>query len=289
VRTSSILRFACARRAAWLAPGRRGPLKSFHPGFAGARPLDFIQLPPLGEAGTLTLVEELENAAAGVGRARGSRSPSVATALQRLLEATERLQETIVARERSGSTADPKARAADRVLDDAWGAFQSWLLGWTRLPDAAHPRIEEVRRLYAGTFPKGLQFLTLDFKDEWTESKNRLDQFAVRGLDRLIHELGGEPFLATIDRAHRAYGDALHITGSAPEPDVFVRRALDEAHMALREYVAQVAATVRRDEPASVDEAARLLAPLSARSFDDDVTIASGPPVSVPSGGGQRT
>jgi hypothetical protein len=247
-------------------------------------PQDFIQLPPLGEAGTLTLVEELE----AVAQRTGKLSPPAIASLARLLEATLELKQRIRAREKSGSSADPKARAADRALDDAWGAFQSWLLGWTQLPDRAHARIADVKRLYAHVFPKGLQFLTLDFKDEWTESQNRLDQITTHGLDLLIDELGGSPFLAQIAKAHRAYGDALHITGegSTPEPDSLVRRALEETHMALREYVAQVAAMVRRSDPMLVEAAAQLLAPLSARAFDDEVTFVSAPPVSFPVGGG---
>src|SRR5687767_13152247 len=110
------------------------------------RPQDFIQLPMLGEAGTLTLVEELEAAAK-----RASKVPSgIFAALGRVLETTDELKKHIALRERTGSSADPKARAADRALDDAWGAFQSWLLGWTRLPDRAHPRVVDSRALYAG-------------------------------------------------------------------------------------------------------------------------------------------
>jgi hypothetical protein len=246
-------------------------------------PQDFIQLPPLGEAGTLTLIDEIEAAAARVGKA-GS---NVYGALARLLESGQGLKQAILARERSGSAADPRARAADRVLDDAWGAFQSWLLGWTRLPDNAHPRISDAKKVYLALFPKGLQFCTLDFKDEWTESQNRLDQMTAHGLDRLIDELGGQPFLAQLGRAHAAYGEALHITssGSTPEPDSLVRRALAETQMALREYVAQVAATVRRSDAASVDLAARLLAPISARAFDEEVTLASAPAFNFPSHG----
>ncbi|MBX3221054.1 MAG: hypothetical protein KF795_11090 [Labilithrix sp.] len=253
-------------------------------------PQDFIQLPPLDETGTLTLVEELE-------AAHLAAQPSSATAqaaLARLLDATEALKRWIVARERSGSAADPKARAADRALDDAWGAFQSWLLGWTHLPDRAHARVPDARRLYTSLFPKGLQFLTLDFKDEWTESQNRLDQITTRGLDRLIDELGGGPFLHTLARAHRAYGDALHITGggTTPEPDSMVRRALEATHMALRDYVAQVAAMVRRDDPALVNVAGHLLAPLSALAGAsaypaDDETLASATPIGFPVGGGR--
>ncbi len=253
-------------------------------------PQDFIQLPPLGEAGTLLLVEELEAAA----RKAGKLGSDAVGALARLLETSEGLKRAILARERSGSSADPRARAADRALDDVWGAFQSWLLGWTRLPDHAHPRVGDARRLYAGLFPKGLQFLTLDFKDEWTESQNRLDQILAHGLDQLIAELGGTPFLLEVSAAHRAYGDALHITGSGstPEPDSLVRRSLAETHLALREYIAQVAATVRRSETASVEVAARLLAPVSARAFDDEATLASAaPPIAFPSsrGAGSKT
>jgi hypothetical protein len=231
-------------------------------------PQDFIQLPPLGEAGTLTLIEELHNAANSVGKL----APGAIASLSRVLDAHAELKKAITNRQKAGSAADPKARAADRALDDAWAAFQSWLLGWTLLPDGAHPKLADARRLYRRLFPRGLLFTTLDFMDEWTESQNRLDQMTAKRFDILVDELGGAAFFATLQKAHRAYGDALHITGqgSDPDPDVLVRRGLDETHMALREYVAQVAATVRRSDPRSVDLAARLLAPLSARAQYDN-------------------
>jgi len=248
------------------------------------RAQDFIQLPPLGEAGTLTLIDELEAAA----RATPKLPSTVLGALGRLLHATTELKKHIALRERSGSAADPKARAADRALDDAWGAFQSWLLGWTRLPDKAHPLIGDARSLYAALFPKGLQFLTLDFKDEWNESQQRLDHVTEARLDDIIHKLGGAPFLTTVARCHRKYGEALHITGprhgsDASEPDAVVQRTLETVLLALREYVAHVAANVRRNETESVEIAAVLLKPLSERhnsedvyeSVDDDATIVS--------------
>lgn len=248
------------------------------------RPNDFIQLPPLGEAGTLTLVEELEASAKRVPKLPAG----VLAALASMLQEHGELKKHIAVRERSGSAADPRARAADRALDDAWGALQSWLLGWTRLPDKAHPLIADARGLYLALFPKGLQFLTLDFKDEWNESQQRLDHITEAKLDDVIDKLGGAPFLVTVARCHRAYGEALHITGptdgkGAPEPDAHVRRSLDATHLALRDYVAHVAATVRRTDNDSVILAALLLEPLSARagsadsyeSVDDDATIVS--------------
>lgn len=245
------------------------------------RPQDFIHLPPLGEPGTLTLVDELTE----VARSTPKVPPLVTASLGRMLESVEDLKKQIALRERAGSRLDPRARAADRALDDAWGALQSWLLGWTRLPDDAHVSIPDARSLYQALFPKGLQFLTLDFKDEWTESQNRIDQIFQHRLDAVIAALGGQAFLDNLRHAHKVYGEALHITpGSTnqPDPDQNVRRALETTHMALREYVAQVAATVRRSERDSVDLAAVLLAPLSARAVGgaapegyDDMTLAS--------------
>lgn len=245
---------------------------------------DFIQLPSLSEAGTLTLVEELDAAAKHT-----TKVPSIIFAsLGFLLEQAGDLKKHIQIRERAGSAADPRARAADRALDDAWGAFQSWLMGWTRLPDRAHPQVREARALYASLFPKGLQFLTLDFRDEWNESQLRLDHIAEAKLDTLIDRLGGGPFLVTLARMHRAYGEALHITPSSrdgkpvDEPDTEVLRLLEQTHMALRDYVAQVAATARRNDPESVAIADRLLEPLSSRavvgaeswqSVDSDFTV----------------
>lgn len=131
--------------------------------------------------------------------------------------------------------------------------------------------------MYAALFPKGLQFLTLDYKDEWTESQNRLERIQMDGWDRLIAELGGKAFLESITVAHTTYGDALHITGRdmTPEPDALVRSSLEETHMCLRDYVAQVAAMCRRNEASTVDASMRLLAPLNERDFNDDETEVS--------------
>lgn len=248
------------------------------------RAQDYIQLPPLGEAGTLTLVDELEAAAKGTPRVPAS----ILGVLARLLETCADLTKHIAARERAGSSADPRARAADRALDDAWGAFQSWLLGWTRLPDKAHPLVADARALYAAFFPKGLQFLTLDFKDEWNESQLRLDHVTEARLDDVIAKLGGKPFLVHVARCHRAYGEALHITGprdgaagAGSDPDAAVRQSLDATHLAVREYVAHVAAMVRRTDHETVTMAAVLLEPLSLRAggtdaydaLDDDTLV----------------
>lgn len=237
----------------------------------GLRAQDFIQLPPLGEAGTLTLIDELEATA----NAAPQLPAGVRETLGLLVIAGVDLQKCIARREKAGSPADPRARAADRALDDAWGAFQSWLLGWTLLPEGAHPLLADARGLYQALFPRGLQFLTLEFKDEWNESQQRLEHIKEAQLDEVVDQMGGGPFLMTLARCHRAYGDVLQITrpddAAALEPDALVRRALDASHMALRDYVAQVVATVRRTDNASIEMAERLLVPLSVRAGGRDL------------------
>ena len=73
----------------------------------------------------------------------------------------------------------------------------------------------------------------------------------------MIVSLGGKPFLLNVARSHRAYGEALQITSprgddSAEDADAAVRRSLDTTHLAIREYVAHVAAMVHSGQPAVV-------------------------------------
>lgn len=221
-----------------------------------------VLLPPLGEAGTLTLVEELAAVAANA----RPLPAVVSAALERIVACAADLSKQIGVRERAGSNADPRARAADRALDDAWGALQCWLLGWTRLAETAHARLPEIRALYAALFPRGLAFLTLEFKDQWTESQKRLDFLAETRQGVLFEELGGRAFLASVRAAHKAYGEALHLLPDAVDPDAGVRLALGQTHAALREYVALLGAAVRVAEPGAFARAAALLEPLRTRT-----------------------
>lgn len=115
--------------------------------------------------------------------------------------------------------------------------------------------------------------MTLDFKNEWKESQERLDVIAGERLDELVDALGGAAFLATISRAHRAYGEALLIapSGRTEEPDAPVRASLAATHLALRDYVAKVAATAQRQDEESVAVATALLAPISARACAEEI------------------
>ena len=217
------------------------------------RAQDFIQLPPLGEAGTLTLVEELEATAKATPRVP---SP-VLGVLGRLLDECTELKKHIAARERAGSAANPRARAADRALDDAWGALQSWLLGWTRLPDHAHPLVSEVRSL-CRALPEGSAVLDPGLQ-------GRVERIAAATRPhhrsrprRRAHQARWQAVPRERSRAAIARTVERRCNITAPRHRRPIRpmlRTADgssltrrDASCALREYVAHVAAMVRRTD-----------------------------------------
>jgi hypothetical protein len=223
---------------------------------------DLVQLPRLTAEETLALARELETEA----KAAGKLPEPVREALEGLVATRAVLGDELLRRHRTaeGASVDPaNAREADRRLDHAWGALRDWLSAWGRLE--GEPQAERARGVEARVFPDGLTFLTKPYKAEWSESEMRLSLLKREKLEGAIEGLGGAPFLRSVQRAHRAYGEALHITTSRPEPaeTADVRSALDATHDALRDYLVQVAAIRRRSKPATVELADRLTRPVT--------------------------
>ncbi len=223
---------------------------------------DLVQLPRLTAEETLALARELETEAKAVGKL----PEPVREALEELTATRAALGDELLRRHRvaEGASVDPaSAREADRRLDNAWGALRDWLLAWGRLE--GEPQAERAREVEARVFPDGLTFLTKPYKAEWAESETRLSLIRQEKLDGAIEALGGAPFVRAVQRAHRDYGVALHITASRPEPAeaADVRSALDAAHDALRDYLVQVAASRRRSKPATIELADRLTRPVT--------------------------
>jgi hypothetical protein len=154
--------------------------------------------------------------------------------------------------------------AADLTLDRAWSATESWLSGWTSLE--SHDHADTAKALYARLFPEGLSFLTKSFKAEWAESEARLGAIDEDKLGKTFDVLGGKAFLAQVRQAHDVYGKTLGITAtkSAPEVAPQIRDSRDALFAAMREYVAQVAASVRRKKPESEALGTRLLRPVAS-------------------------
>ena len=221
---------------------------------------DLIQLPSLGAEDAIALVTQLGT----VAKNEGKLPAPIQEALDELHAANENLKTEVKKRGQADGVDPAAARVADGVLDRAWSSTEAWLSGWATL--GGHAQADDAARAHRRLFPDGLTFLTKKYKVEWTESQMRLDTIAEEKLDKLFDALGGKPFFKTLRAAHDAYGEALGITrakaSSGPAP--LVRDALDSTLAAAREYVAQVAGSVRRKKPDSEALATRLLSPLAS-------------------------
>lgn len=153
-------------------------------------------------------------------------------------------------------------RAADRNLDAAWSSTYGFLNAWAKLPN--EPKAATAARLRARLFPKGLKFTQIGFKEQWAESNLRLALIDAEGLDATFDALGGGPFLDALRLTHEAYGEALGITKAreVAEDEPGLRAMTAEITGALRDYVLQVTAMVRKSDPNSREIAQKLLAPI---------------------------
>ena len=86
------------------------------------------------------------------------------------------------AEEAKKAVAAAHSRAAVPIVVGGTGLYIRTLLDGIAPVPPIHDTVREAvramdtRALYLALFPKGLQFLTLEFKDEWNESQQRLDQ-----------------------------------------------------------------------------------------------------------------
>jgi hypothetical protein len=225
---------------------------------------DLVQLPKLSAEETLTLVNEIVTEAEGVG---GLGEP-VREALAEVVISRDVLSEALVTKRRvaaaeNGGVDPVRARAADRSVDNCWGALYDLLFAWGRLEGDS--RAEQARFLRTAIFPDGLTFLNKPFKEQWADSETRLVLIAEEKYDAAIEGLGGAPFLVAVRASHQEYGEALHVKAKYPGPSeaVDLREPLAAAQDAVREYALQVAASRRRSKPDTVAIADRLLGPIA--------------------------
>jgi hypothetical protein len=225
---------------------------------------DIVQLPKLNVAGAIALGTELATKAKDAGKLPAP----IAKALGKLDAAHAALRTAAKDRLPDPATLDsPDAREADRVIDAAWSATFDWVSGWTRLPlDTNADRVAIARALMTSLFPEGLKFTQLQYKLEWAESQTRLDRIDAEHLGEKFTHLGGEDFLKTLRKAHKAYGDVLGLTKAkkAEAPVASLRDPLDAFLMALRSYVVKVTANADEDHPESVKFVDELLQPLAS-------------------------
>ncbi|MBK8258115.1 MAG: hypothetical protein IPK82_36300 [Polyangiaceae bacterium] len=187
--------------------------------------------------------------------------PQVVSSASRLKDAAAPLT-AILAPQGSGDT--QAKRKADRTLDNAWAATSDWFSGWAKLPPSDNPHHAEVNALTDAIFSDGLEFTQQRYKIQWQESDSRLNVLNEKKNVELIKNLGGTPFLTHLRDAHKAYGDAIHVTKAAPEPtDQDVRTKLLAVLDAIRDYATRVANVSDPSVPGSDALAEALLRPLT--------------------------
>lgn len=224
---------------------------------------NLIQLPRLGASEAVVLVTQLLTSAEAEAKATKGKElpPSLERSRKRLTVAHAAL-DAVVAPQVAGDT--QVKRRADRWIDSAWSASFDWLSGWCKLPVEKNPHLDAAKTLMALVFPDALGFTKLPYRVEWQQSRTRLDAIAREGHDKTFEQLGGAVFLANLTEAQEGYGRALGITAPVTvEAASEVRRKLDAALDAVRDYVNRVAAYADPDVPGSAELAAALLLPLT--------------------------
>ena len=96
------------------------------------------------------------------------------------------------------------AREADTQLDRVWSPIDRFLSAWAALDGTE--LAEAAAALRQRLFPDGLSFLTKSFNAEWAASEQRLAVIDTENHELTFERLGGAPFLASLRRAHKAYG-----------------------------------------------------------------------------------
>lgn len=219
--------------------------------------LDLVHLPRFDAGGAQGLGEAVLAAARGVALSHGAK-----LALGEVEAGVRAVVEASVRRLAGPGAGGSPLKEADARVDAAWSGTYDWLTGWTKLPGASQAPI--AAELRAALFPDGLRFVQFKFAKEWAESNTRLEAIDKGHLAARFDALGGGAFLQSLRASHRAYGEALGITKApeTPEEAQRLRDALAQFADALRDYVLQVSAMVRKDDAASIALADKLLAPI---------------------------
>ncbi|MBN9160900.1 MAG: hypothetical protein BGO98_33780 [Myxococcales bacterium 68-20] len=218
-----------------------------------------IQLPSLTAEETVTLATKLITAAQSASTLPGN----APTALDDVKASLQTLSAELAKR---GQRVEDKAaaREADTQLDRVWSAIDRFLSAWAAIDGTE--LAEQATALRQRLFPDGLAFLTKNFNAEWAASEQRLGVIDAENHVATFERLGGGAFVASLRRAHKAYGQALGVTEAkdAPLPVPQIREARDAVLDDIRVYAAQIVGSVTRKNPASEDVAEALLRPIAA-------------------------
>jgi hypothetical protein len=149
------------------------------------------------------------------------------------------------------------------ALVNVWSFTVTRVEQYTHLPSDLYPTQPAAVRIYALLAPDGLAIARATGRQLWTTAKARLDLVRERGLYNDLRRIAGKDFVAEVTRCHKNLGRALRITEApAVATPVNLLELLRDHTQAVTDYVVQVAATVQRDDPATIKAALDALKPL---------------------------
>lgn len=164
----------------------------------------------------------------------------------------------------------PRAKTDQRPFDNAadvsWGALIDRLGAQAALPRARHPRAEQAATLLDALELRDRSWLTLRYNEQWAQGQRRLDRVAADDLRGAIDAVAGDGFLAEVEFAHKAYGEALGITTRHDDVDdnVAMVEPLRALSAAVAEYGLQLCALHRGASAQTRKDIGKALRPIDA-------------------------
>lgn len=224
------------------------------------QPTELVALPlGLTAANAVTLATGLQTAAKSY---KSALPKLVQGALKNLATCAEVLQGDIGPQ--PVQTEPPAAlKQADQNEDTGFSVCKRVLEQRARIPNSAHAEL--AARLSATLFPKGLKFITLEYRQEWAEADAILKAITAQKLEADLVSIVGADVVAFMRESHANYGAALGITAEKAAPvTAAIRDHKNELMDAIRTYVVRVSGHMDADDPASVEMTEALLRPITA-------------------------
>lgn len=215
-------------------------------------PTDLVALPRIDFNGAIALASAIEAVAA-----KEQNLPQTIVEAVAQISADRSVLQQAVAKAPSGALT---IKEADRRVDRVAGAFHDIVEAWASLAEFISEGTG-AQILMERIFPDGRRFVNLKVAEEWAAIETKLATIQRENLGNAITGIGAGPILALLQEMHGVYGAVIGTTeplAEAPE----VRESKEALTDSLREYVVQVAATVKRNKPETAARAETLLKPL---------------------------
>ena len=213
----------------------------------------YITPPRVSAASAIVLVRRLINAAPT------DLTEDERDALRHMREQAVTVQDIEKTRER---LRPENLKEEDRLFDGYWGVLKDQIFAWLRVEGT--PQYAIAARLKEALFPRGLDFVTLSYEQEWYESGKRLERIVEEALEALINELVHGAVLPSIREAHRALGEGLGVGDTPLEVtnEEGLRAALRDLALSVSDYARVLSGSVKRDDPKTAERFLAAMRPL---------------------------